>query len=135
MELDHGRSPYHLVTRMDSLKFQLKEVKVNSELLKAKIDLINSRIHFMSEKISQIKEQGKSYFTTANLSESVTASKTLESFGGQKKPTCTTKGIAWTKIWKVPFGGSKKWRMITLDLWNAKQSWLQAGTEKMSLIK
>ena len=42
-------------------------------------------VHFMSEKISQIKEQGESYFTTANLSESVAASKTLEPFGGQKK--------------------------------------------------
>ena len=35
IDLDHGKSPYHLVSRMDTLKAQLKAVKVDGELLKA----------------------------------------------------------------------------------------------------
>ena len=48
---------------MDTLKAQLKAVKVDGELLKAKIDMLNSRLHFITEKIVEIREGGESYFT------------------------------------------------------------------------
>ena len=66
MTLDHGRCPYHLVTRMEILSVKMKSAMADREVLKSSIFLLNNKIKKISDKIDEIQKDNENYRTIEN---------------------------------------------------------------------
>ena len=67
MSLDHGRSPYHLISRMEILLVQMEAVKADREVLKSIILDVNTKIRKISEKIDQLERDVNTYRTHEDI--------------------------------------------------------------------
>ena len=67
MTLDSGRSPFHLVQRLEILLVQMEAIKADRESVNVLIIELNNKIKKISAKIDHMEKVGENYLCTEDI--------------------------------------------------------------------